>query len=626
MDAEVLELLLIVGAFGLGGLPLTGWLVRLSTGKNLRALGTGNVGVSAAFTHAGTFVGILAVLAEALRGVVGVLAVRTLVPGSPALEVLTLVAVVSGRFWIARGAGITNAFWGLLVYAPVPTGCLVLVMLVAWLTTRARTFTQAVTLILMPLVFYLFEPDWKVTCAVIALAGLMGWTLNQTADDLDRSPEGRAGTTPRFLRGRLKTLDEPLTSQSAGGKAANLSCLRRAGFTVPQGWVLLPGDRPDALLVRHKPSEREPGVVRSSATSEDGLQDSAAGQYMSVLGITDSQAFGQAVEQVRASWDAPAAVAYRESRASAPGAMAVLVQIQIRGIYSGVLFTRDPVGGSECLVVEAVRGGAERVVSGRETPECLTIERNSRVVYGDNTLPLPVIEQLHDLGIAVERFFGGLPQDIEWTWDGERLWLLQARPVTNLQPVWTRTIAAEVIPGVIRPLTWSINRPLTCGVWGEIFTIVLGKRAADIDFNQTATLIEGWAYFNATLLGTIFRRMGLPESSLEFLLTGARFSRPSPLSLVRNLPGLLRLLGRDLGLVKRFAGETRPDPLLAELEQTSADTLSPRQLLERIAEIQAGLRVLTYYNIRAPLGFAIRKALLRVPEDWLSEASTAEVA
>lgn len=619
----MLELLLVAGAFGLGGLPLTGWLVRLGTGKDLRALGTGNVGVSAAFTQAGTFVGILAVLAEALRGVVGVLTARALVPGSPALEVLTLVALVGGRFWIARGAGITNAFWGLLVHAPAPTGCLALVMLLVWIATRARRFTQTVTLLLMPLVFYLFEPDWMIG-AVIALAGLLGWTLNQTADDLDLSAD-QAGTTRRFLGGRLKTLDEPLTSQSAGGKAANLSHLRRAGFAVPQGWVLLPGNRPGALLTRHKPTEREPWVVRSSATTEDGLQDSAAGQYKSVLGITDSQGFYRAVEQVRDSWDAPAASAYRQSRASASGAMAVLVQLQVQGIYSGVLFTRDPVEGSERLVVEAVRGGAERVVSGQETPECLSIERNSRVVHGDNTLPLSVIEQLHDLGLAVERFFGGLPQDIEWTWDGERLWLLQARPITNLRPVWTRTIAAEVIPGVIRPLTWSINRPLTCGVWGEIFTIVLGKRATDIDFNQTATLIEGWAYFNATLLGTIFRRMGLPESSLEFLLTGARFSRPSPLSLVRNLPGLLRLLGHDLRLVRRFAGETS-DSLLAELEQTPADTLSPRQLLERVAEIQAGLRVVTYYNILAPLGFAVRKALLRVPEDWLSEASTAEVA
>lgn len=622
----MLELLLVVGAFGLGGLPLTGWLVRLGTGKDLRALGTGNVGVSAAFTQAGTFVGILAVLAEALRGVVGVLTARALVPGSPALEVLTLVALVGGRFWIARGAGITNAFWGLLVHATAPTGCLALVMLLVWIATRARRFTQTVTLLLMPLVFYLFEPDWRVIGAVIALAGLLGWTLNQTADDLDLSAESQAGTTPRFLGGRLKTLDEPLTSQSAGGKAANLSRLRRAGFAVPQGWVLLPGNRPGALLTRHKPTEREPWVVRSSATTEDGLQDSAAGQYKSVLGITDSQGFYRAVEQVRDSWDAPAAVAYRQSRASASGAMAVLVQLQVQGIYSGVLFTRDPVEGDERLVVEAARGGAERVVSGQETPECLSIERNSRVVHGDNTLPLSVIEQLHDLGLAVERFFGGLPQDIEWTWDGERLWLLQARPITNLQPVWTRTIAAEVIPGVIRPLTWSINRPLTCGVWGEIFTIVLGKRATDIDFNQTATLIEGWAYFNATLLGTIFRRMGLPESSLEFLLTGARFSRPSPLSLVRNLPGLLRLLGHDLGLARRFAGETKPGALVKSLEQTPADTLSPRQLLERIAEIQTGLRMVTYYNILAPLGLAVRKALLRVPEDWLGEASTAEVA
>jgi len=33
------------------------------------------------------------------------------------------------------------------------------------------------------------------------------------------------------------------------------------------------------------------------------------------------------------------------------------------------------------------------------------------------------------------------------------LWLLQSRPITTLLPIWTRKIAAEVIPGLIRPLT-----------------------------------------------------------------------------------------------------------------------------------------------------------------------------
>ena len=98
----------------------------------------------------------------------------------------------------------------------------------------------------------------------------------------------------------------------------------------------------------------------------------------------------------------------------------------------------------------------------------------------------------------------GIPQDIEWSFDGQQLWVLQSRPITTLLPIWTRKIAAEVIPGVIRPLTWSINRPLTCGVWGDLFTTVLKDRAADIDFSQTATLHYMRAYFNATLLGDIF--------------------------------------------------------------------------------------------------------------------------
>ena len=107
-----------------------------------------------------------------------------------------------------------------------------------------------------------------------------------------------------------------------------------------------------------------------------------------------------------------------------------------------------------------------------------------------------------------------MPQDVEWTYDGQQLWVLQTRPITTLQPIWTRKIAAEVIPGVIRPLTWSINRPLTCGVWGEIFTLVLGH-ADDLDFTETATLHFSRAYFNATLLGENFSPHGFASRKLR---------------------------------------------------------------------------------------------------------------
>jgi Glycerol-3-phosphate acyltransferase len=73
--------LLVLGAcFFLGGLPLTDWLVRLTSGKRLTQLGTGNIGVSAAFYHGGTWVGSLAVCLETAKGIAPVLLAQQLFP------------------------------------------------------------------------------------------------------------------------------------------------------------------------------------------------------------------------------------------------------------------------------------------------------------------------------------------------------------------------------------------------------------------------------------------------------------------------------------------------------------------------------------------------------------------
>lgn len=93
-------------------------------------------------------------------------------------------------------------------------------------------------------------------------------------------------------------------------------------------------------------------------------------------------------------------------------------------------------------------------------------------------MPPRIIQQVAYWTRQLEAHYQSIPQDIEWSYDGQTLWLLQTRPITTLLPIWTRKIAAEVIPGLICPLTWSINRPLTCGVWGDLFTLVLGKDRA----------------------------------------------------------------------------------------------------------------------------------------------------
>ena len=197
-----------------------------------------------------------------------------------------------------------------------------------------------------------------------------------------------------------------------------------------------------------------------------------------------------------------------------------------------------------------------------------------------------------------------------------------------MQPIWTRKIAAEVIPGVIRPLTWSINRPLTCGVWGDLFTTVLKDRAADLDFGQTATLHNNYAYFNATLLGEIFIRMGLPPESLEFLTRGAKFSKPPLGVTLRNTPGLLRLVRQEMSLPKQFAKAQRSvfAPAMETWEKAPVAALSDEAIAQRIQTILDLLQQATYYNILAPLSLALRQAIFKVDLAALDSRSNPELA
>ncbi|MBE9187311.1 glycerol-3-phosphate acyltransferase, partial [Microcoleus sp. LEGE 07076] len=110
--------LLLAASFALGALPLTRWAVRLLGSKDLRRLGTGNAGVSAAFIHGGKLAGIAAVLAEIARGIVPVLAGRFWFPDAPEVALALLIPLAAARYAIARGGAVTNAVWGILVFSP----------------------------------------------------------------------------------------------------------------------------------------------------------------------------------------------------------------------------------------------------------------------------------------------------------------------------------------------------------------------------------------------------------------------------------------------------------------------------------------------------------------------------
>jgi phosphohistidine swiveling domain-containing protein len=283
----------------------------------------------------------------------------------------------------------------------------------------------------------------------------------------------RPGEPPR---GRVLDLTDTEAADAAvaGAKAANLAKAAHAGLPVLPGLVLStegPIDPAGLRAAWHRISDggRAALVVRSSSTVEDAGASSMAGQFRSVLGVRDAEAFQAAVAQVLES-------AKRLAEPGAPPApMAVLVQPELAPVCAGVMFGVDPVTGDRRrMMVEAVRGSPHALVSGTVTAARYLLTRTGRIVERADTSVLDWRRRhrLARLGRRAERVFGG-PQDIEWAFgEDNRLWLLQSRPVTAVGrhdapvgPILGTGPVSETFPLPLGPLELDLwAAPLQQGI------------------------------------------------------------------------------------------------------------------------------------------------------------------
>ena len=302
-----------------------------------------------------------------------------------------------------------------------------------------------------------------------------------------------------------------------GGKAANLGALLRAGFVVPDGFVMTTAAR-DADLGSIRAAYRDlnaPAVaVRSSATIEDTETVSMAGQFKTILNVRNEAELIDAVQLCRASLAPSNSFVYSNE---AP--MPLVIQSQVAADVAGVLFTQSPQNPDEMLI-EAAPGLGDHVVSGRTQPDIFRVNcetgqiLESRSRHEVSSLTSEQVKKLWKLGRKVASHFG-IPQDIEWAISGDELFLLQARPITTSDRALIRTNLirsarqrlsdsergpwvlhnlAETVPHPA-PLTWSILRKFMSGAGGfgamyrrlgfdpasaEVLELVLGKIYLDL--------------------------------------------------------------------------------------------------------------------------------------------------
>lgn len=255
--------------------------------------------------------------------------------------------------------------------------------------------------------------------------------------------------------------------QLAGGKGASLARMSAQGLPVPPGFVIpasvleqsIDGEQlrtltiaqdyqaAQALIKQAVPPkaaiiaayERVGGkvAVRSSACAEDSETASYAGQQETYLNVSGADDVCARVLDCWSSFFSERALFYRSKKGSLNDLrMAVVVQKMLDPLKSGVLFTVDPVSRRrDRMIVEAVFGLGEQVVSGEVTPDHYVVDRSGTIkrehIVDKRVLEQEEIQQLVALGAGLVEHFGA-PQDIEWAIENGKIYLLQSRPITTL--------------------------------------------------------------------------------------------------------------------------------------------------------------------------------------------------
>jgi phosphoenolpyruvate synthase/pyruvate phosphate dikinase len=298
---------------------------------------------------------------------------------------------------------------------------------------------------------------------------------------------------------------------SNGSKADNLERLLSAGFNVPKYYVLssdVKGRLDNATARKELKSTYEKWLksnnisavaIRSSSTLEDNLKSSFAGQFKTVLSISDSDDFVDALKSVYLSKQSKA---YSHEQ----GSVSAIVQEFIEPDVSGVIFSINPANGNNEFVINAALGRGTNVVEGKQAQQYFVNRLDSsystkKAGASDKTLTKTQVEDLSSITFHIESLFG-IPQDIEWAIKDQIIYILQARPITQISHLrlWDSSNLAESFPGIVLPLTFSIaKRGYMYGYKAQAYSAGLSWYELEAEhrtFDSMVGIFNGRMYYN----------------------------------------------------------------------------------------------------------------------------------
>ena len=326
---------------------------------------------------------------------------------------------------------------------------------------------------------------------------------------------------------QLGELPEALYSK-VGGKAKGLDLLIRNHFKVPKGFVITEIDQVDeaALYQAFDAMAVAQVSVRSSASNEDQSGASNAGQYETCL-FVDRPHLMESVRKCLDSLESHRVKDYAEHFGLGAGTMNIVVQEMIDSDKAGVMFTASPNKGSDILI-EAVDGQGENLVSGQVTAHRYEISRKCYRPCADDLLDEGEIRRLYDAGKQIRTTFGE-EKDVEWALKDGELYFLQMRPITTeiidieefdrdddlSGHLFTKRNVGEMMPGAVTPLTLTTSaKAIDYGMRYMLAKAGAYQSPDDEKPLRLISSISGHLFFDMNLLYNMHAKVGVanPQS------------------------------------------------------------------------------------------------------------------
>lgn len=414
----------------------------------------------------------------------------------------------------------------------------------------------------------------------------------------------------------LSQINKDIDNLSAGNKALSLLFLKQNKYRVPDTSIILShafeeyclnGEK--VLSILKKELESLPAdiyFVRSSTNLEDSDNYTHAGQFLSIPGVSGSADLLSAIKSI---WDS--ALSHSDSEYlktfsidSSSLKCAVIIQKMINPVLTGVSFSKNPLTGVDDVVIEAVEGAGEDLMQKGLTPMRWIVSSNRLRGNEDNREYDRIIKKVARTTRKIYQR-NNYHIDIEWVYDGRKIYYVQLRKITGQKQVkvYSNKMAQEMLPGMIKPLVWSININMVNSTWIDLLSKITGP--LDVKPQDLAHSFYFRTYFNIHELGKILNKFGVSYESLESTHTSENNTKHS----FKPGPRAIKHAGRILKFIisiLRFESfyKTEYASLRKEYSEISKrlnNKVEPASFNKLFNDMMMIGKRLTYLNIIMPL-------------------------